>query len=192
MEMTIKLRITGTAPLLLQSDRLANPLHPLTKQLKAISGKKKKTDADHEDMAKIEFVGSLYFDDEIGPYLPTENIDASVAAGAAMIKRKTDIKRAYMTLGERVPLRYSGPRTIEKLMDDSRFIDARSVVIGQRRVMRTRPVFRGWSCEFEAMFDPLVIGREDLLDAVTRAGRYIGVGTYRPRFGRFDVEALDA
>lgn len=185
---TIKFRFKGVAPALMQSERLANPLDPLTKELKKITGKKKKTDVDHEEMARIEFLGSLYCDKTIGPYWPGQNLDRMFCDAAKMSRRGQDVKRAFMILDDRVPLLYDGPRTPEGLYADAeRFVDMRSVVIQQKRTMRCRPIFRDWAVEFEAAFDPEVLNRTDVTGFAEVAGRMIGLSTYRPRFGRFTV-----
>lgn len=46
---TKTLTIEGTAPLMMQSDRLVNPLDPLKKEIQALTGKRKKSDSDMED-----------------------------------------------------------------------------------------------------------------------------------------------
>lgn len=188
---TIKFRFRGSAPLLMQSDRLVNPLDPLTLRLKELTGKKKKTETDHKAIAAVEYEAEIYFASDIGPFIPALNIDASVAQGAALTKRKTDVKRAFMTLDDRVKLEYDGPRTIKELFANSEFVDFRSVVIGQKRTMRTRPIFRNWSVQFEAAYDPTIFNRADLVACVEAAGRFAGIGTYRPRFGRFIPEVVN-
>jgi len=71
---TIKLQLTGTRPLLMHADVFADPLNPLTKQHKSLTGKRKKTDDDHEAIARSEWRGGMYFDDDMGPYIPGVNI----------------------------------------------------------------------------------------------------------------------
>jgi len=189
---TIKFHLRGTAPAMMQCERLANPLDPLSKQLKAITGKRKKTDADYEEIARIKFLGSLYYDEKLGPYWPGQNLDRMFADAAKLSRRGQDIKRAFMTLDDKVPLVYDGPRTPEAMyaMRD-RFVDERSVVVQRARIMMTRPIFREWEVKFEAAFDPEVINRDDLVAFAKTAGQMIGLSTYRPRFGRFQVVSAE-
>jgi len=56
---TITFEVRGNLPLLMHNSRLASPLDKYSKELKSISGKRKKTDEDHELMALIEARGSL-------------------------------------------------------------------------------------------------------------------------------------
>jgi hypothetical protein len=185
---TIAFHFKGAAPALMQAERLANPLDPLTKQLKAITSKKKKTDADHEEMARIEFIGSLYYDPKLGPYWPGQNIDRMFYDAAKLSRRGQDIKRAFMTLDDRVPLLYEGPRTPEALYADrERFVDIRSVVIQMKRTMRCRPIFRDWEVKFEVAFDPDVLNPADIMSFARTAGQMVGLSMFRPRYGRFTV-----
>ncbi len=56
----IKVRLTGLGGMLMHNvDELANPMSELCKAMKKITGKRKKVDADHEELARLEFVGSL-------------------------------------------------------------------------------------------------------------------------------------
>jgi hypothetical protein len=188
---TISIRLKGATPTIMQCDRLVNPFDPLTRQLKTLTAKRKKTDADIEEIHRIKYAGSLYFDAKIGPYWPGINIDRMVLDAAKLSRRGMDIKRAFMVLDDMVPLIYDGPRTIDKLYADSRFVDIRSVVISGRRVMTCRPIFRDWEVEFEAAFDPDVLNREDVVAFFATAGQFVGLSTFRPRFGRFGIKTVD-
>lgn len=69
-------------------------------------------------------------------------------------------------------------------------IDKRGVVIQKTsRVTRQRPMMReGWRCTFEIEVQESEFIREELLrEIVDRAGRFGGLGDYRPDFGRFKV-----
>lgn len=187
---TIYFRFRGSAPLLVQSDRLVNPLDPLTIRLKELTGKKKKTETDHRAIAAVEYEAQLHYDEKLGPIMPGLNVDAAVVAGAKLTKRGMDVKRGFMTVDDKISIEYDGPRDLKALFADSRFVDCRSVVINQKRTMRTRPIFRDWQLKFEAAYDPDIFNRKDLIACVEAAGRYAGIGTYRPRFGRFIAEVL--
>jgi len=54
-------------------------------------------------------------------------------------------------------------------------------------VLRCRPIFREWEIDFTVLFDERAIQREDLDMVVGDAGTMIGLGDYRPRFGRFEL-----
>lgn len=185
----IKLKITGTRPLLMHADIFADPLNPLTKAHKELTSKRKKTDEDHEAIAKSEWRGGLYFDEVEGPYIPGVNLEASIVAGAKMAKLGSTVKKAVEVLDERCRLEYTGPRDVAGLWE-ARFYDARSVKVQTARLMRYRPMFRNWHFIAEIAFDETVINRNELLKAINDAGQLCGIGDYRPKFGRFSVEVL--
>jgi hypothetical protein len=185
---TIKIRITGTRPLLMHSDKFADPLNPLTKAHKELTSKRKKTDEDHESIAKSEWLGGLYIDDK-GPYLPGVNIEAAMIGGGKLSKLGTQLKRSVEVMDERCHLVYEGPKSAEALWDAG-FYDARSVKIQTARLMRYRPMFAKWSCECEIAFDAETINREQVIKCLEDGGQYCGVGDYRPKFGRFTVEVI--
>ena len=67
--------------------------------------------------------------------------------------------------------------------------DRRRVVIQRNAVTRVRPAMRkGWKADVELMINlPEYIDQSLLLDVLGTAGRLIGVGDFRPTYGRFDV-----
>ena len=186
---TIKLKITGTRPLLMHADIFADPLNPLTKAHKALTGKRKKTDDDHEAIAKSEWRGGMYFDDDVGPYIPGVMLEAAMISGGKLSKLGAQLKRSVEVINDRCKLEYDGPRKVEGLWSKG-FYDARSVKVSTSRIMRYRPIFKAWSTECEVAFDQESIDRGDVLKCFIDAGQYCGIGDYRPKFGRFAVEVL--
>jgi len=64
----LKLNIIGTSPLMMHSDKFANPLAPETKAHKSLTAKRKKTDEDHLAIAKSEFMSGAYYSEKSGIY----------------------------------------------------------------------------------------------------------------------------
>lgn len=69
------------------------------------------------------------------------------------------------------------------------YLDRRRVVIQRNAVTRERPAMRaGWSVVIQLqVLTPEYIAEADLSDVLTNAGRLVGVGDFRPTFGRFSV-----
>lgn len=67
--------------------------------------------------------------------------------------------------------------------------DRRRVVIQRNGVNRTRPALRaGWRAEFELMVNlPEYIEPQLLNEVIASAGRLVGIGDFRPSYGRFNV-----
>ena len=185
----IKIKLIGSRPLLMHADCLADPLNPQTKLHKEMTAKRKKSDQDHEAIAKSEWRSGLYYDEQLGPYLPGININSAIIEGAKLSKLGKLLNRSIEVMDEKPRLDYDGPRKIEKLWD-ARFYDARSVKISTSRIMRYRPIFKKWECTCEIAFDDEAINRDQLISCVLDAGKYIGIGDYRPRFGRFTMEVI--
>jgi hypothetical protein len=186
MEM-LNIRITGTSPLMMHSDRLANPLLPETKAHKELTGKRKKTDDDHLAIARSEFVSGAYFDEKTGFFVPGQNFDATFWAGAKLQKLGVHWKRGAMVMTDKAKLEFDGPDTPAKLWEDTRFVDCRGVKVGQAKIMRYRPIFLDWAVTLEVVVNPDVLDLKEAKKAISDAGKLIGVCEYRPRFGRFEV-----
>jgi hypothetical protein len=184
---TLKLKLTGITPLMMHSDRLANPLLAETKAHKELTGKRKKTDEDHLAIARSEFIAGLYYNEKSGVFIPGQNFDATFLAGAKLQKLGTAWKRGALVTTDRAKVLYDGPTTPEKLWEDTRFIDCRGVKVGTAKVMRYRPVFLDWAAELEIAFNSEILDEREIKKALADAGALIGVCEYRPRFGRFEV-----
>lgn len=180
-----KISITGTAPLLMHSARLANPLDPTARAVKKISAKRLKTEEDYEEMARLEHAGALYLIPGVGPYLPGENIARCLVDAARITKQGVKVSRGVLVTTDENPISYKGPRTADALWENENFRLIAPVKIGTARIMRTRPMFREWVLEAEGILDPAVINLDDLADIATTAGQMIGLGDWRPRYGRF-------
>ena len=99
------------------------------------------------------------------------------------------IEKGVIVLDDAI-LEYDGPKTPEKLWDSGKFLDARTVVIGRAKVMAYRPVFWEWSAVAEVIVDPEVLNVADVIKSWQAAGNLIGIGDFRPLFGRYTVERI--
>lgn len=187
--MKVRLSMTGATPLIVHNIQMADPLNKYARQLKTVTKKRTKTDEDHLAMARIEFEGSLYYDDVLGPYIPGQNIEKCVVEGARISKQGKQIERGLFVIDDVCPIVYAGPRDVAGLWGggDSEFVSGMMVRVGQQRIRRTRPIFRTWALEVEAELDPAMLNPEELQGIVDSAGAMVGIGDYRPRYGRFDA-----
>jgi len=77
----------------------------------------------------------------------------------------------------------------EKYVVDTRL----GVIQGKTRVPISRPRWDDWTFEFTIrVFDETLISGEVLRELLETAGREKGIGTYRPKFGRFEVLEFEA
>ena len=186
----IKLKIKSTTPMLMHSDRFANPLDPATKAHKALTSNRKKTDDVHEAIARSEYIGALYIDRD-GPFLPSFNLDSCFVEAAKMQKLGKHAKRAMMVMEDKIYLKYDGPRDANEMVADPRFVDARSVRVGMARLTRYRPRFNDWEAQCSLAVDTDQINENEVRVILENAGRLVGVGDFRPKFGRFTVEVME-
>lgn len=187
----VRLQFSGnTMPLVMHNGRLADPLNPLAKKLKGLTAKRKKSDDDLMEIQRVEWEGGLYYDPKTGPYVPADTVAACIISGAKQSRRGTLLKASINNILEpRIPLQYSGPRTLEALWADPVYRDVRGVVVAGRRVMRCRPCFPPpWKLTFTLEYDDM--NEEDILAVCVDAGKKAGLCEMRPRYGRFAVEIV--
>lgn len=188
--MNYKVSIIGLTPLLMHNGQLSDPLNEHAKALKKLSSKRNKSDDDHAEMSRVEWMGGLYYEPQMGPFIPSEMIEAMIKAGAKLSKAGKLAEACVVCSEERYPLKYKGPRDVAALLKDQRFHDRRSIRVQQNRVVRTRPRFNDWGCEFTLSLTPGRLNPEQVKTALDDAGLYVGLGDYRPKFGRFRVESF--
>jgi len=186
----LRFKFTGIAPLLIHNEQLANPFNAITKEMKKVSAVRKKTDDEYEQLAKIEFKGGLYIDPNIGPFVPGTWVDGLLVNSAKKERLGEKFKSYSRCVEDRLPIQYAGPRVLEKMWDAG-FYDQRLVKVEQKKLLRTRPCFREWALECTVMFDEQAIDPAQVIRAVERGGASIGLGDYRPRFGRFNIEVSE-
>lgn len=180
-------KVKGTSAMLMHNAQLANPRNEWTREMKKLTGKRKKTEEDQLEISRLEFMGGLYLDDQKSHFvIPSCNWEAVIAEAARKVKLGKVVKEAIFIYEDSV-IAFSGPKTPDERWNDPSCLDYRSVAVEKKRVMRTRPKFDEWSCEVKIMFDPELIDHEAVNNIMDIAGRLVGVGDYRPKFGRFEV-----
>lgn len=188
---TLKFRLTGVVPLIMHNGQMADPLNKWTKLISEISSKKPKTEADLEEMARLEFLGGLYVNGD-GPCIPGDILEATIYSrgGAARKHRMGKQAQAGMFCTGDYNLEYDGPRDPLKLYDSRDFIYRTAVRIGQAKVMRTRPIFKQWASEVSITFNPDIVDGDDIMKWMYTAGAEVGFMDRRPKYGRFEVEEI--
>lgn len=190
----MRIEMVGTAPLLMHNIRLADDQDPYVREIKKLTAKKtKKTDDDKMEIDRLSFAGGLYWDEELGPYMPAENIFRCLMEAGSLTRSGKKIERGVIFEGTRAQLQYDGPRDIDTLWGDngqSVFVDRRMVAVQRQRIPRVRPIFPNWALSIGVEIDPTVIDRDEFEDIVEKAGRLIGIGDYRRFYGKFEGKVL--
>ena len=151
---------------------------------------------DIAQLGNLETESKLYFDDEIGVYIPATWItEAIICAGFSVAK----IGRAKMRGGlfatePKIKLKYRGMNKVKTITDvvmNSEFRHRMLLKQGQVRVPKDAPIFHDWSFETAVEFDDTVVDMGSLRRIVERSAKYGGFGDFRPTFGRANAEVLD-
>jgi hypothetical protein len=186
---TLQYKLTSSAPLIMHNGQMADPTNKWAKLIKQISSKRTKTDADYEEMARLEFLASLYLD-ESGPILPAHVLDSIVVNAAKKSREGMTAKSGCFCL-EHAKLEYNGPRTANELWAEECFRFSALVRVGQARVARMRPIFRQWATVITLNIEDTLVNPARVDDWMTVAGTQVGVCDWRPQYGRFTVERLN-
>lgn len=184
---TFRVTLTGTRPLLMSSSAGVAPRGAIGDRLREINGLRKRTEADEDERRQLKFGLALYHDPKLGPYLPGFNLWAAVRDAAKIHRQGTNWIRGGSVIEEKLPLIYEGPHEPDELFADDRFVDIRVGVVSGRSIEAVRPVFREWKLEATISVNDEIMNAKDAKRALEVCGSSIGVGTFRQRFGRFDV-----
>lgn len=186
---TLKLKLTGVAPLVMHNIQLADPRYVRKSGIKNITSKRQKTEADEIELMRLEFIAGLYWND--GPYLPGVNVEASIAAAASqLMKGGKKIAQGAIQCDD-APLVYGGKyATPDELFSSEKHLLYVPAVIPstKARVMRARPLFPKWSAVVAVHYHSL--SEDQIEQFAKRAGDVIGVCDWRPRNGRFTAELI--
>ena len=189
---TIQFLLKGTAPMLQHNGQLADPRNKWVRAIKQISGKRKKTEADLDEMARLEFLGGLYCNGN-GPCIPAHVLEATLIGKNSSARKEKMGKQG--AAGLFVPsdhdLLYDGPRDPDEMWEDGSFTFTAMVKVMTARIARTRPIFHDWSSEVAVQFNPDIINESDIIRWMNVSGAEVGIGDWRPRYGRFEVEVID-
>lgn len=189
MIVELKFKVTGVVPLLMHNGQTADPLNEWSRRIKKLSGKRDKTDADYEEMMRLEWYAGLYLTEDKEPCLPGEVVEGAFFEAAKKTKQGKLSKSGIYSEGN-FPLIYDGEKDIDKLFLDPEFRFTCSVKIRGSRVMRTRPKFNEWSAVISIFTDNEVLNDEEVVKIMKTAGQSCGYCDWRPRFGRFTTELV--
>ena len=102
----LKVTFKGITPLIMHSCQCVNPLHPISLEMKKITSKRKKTEEDLVALADLEWEAGAYWKDEIGLYIPAENVEATIVNGAKAFKKGKDIEKHCNVTDLYIPFNY--------------------------------------------------------------------------------------
>lgn len=171
-----KVKIKGTKPFLMHSPR------------GRISDKPKLRRGEHPN-PKVEAEAGLYKDIEGKICVPATNIKACIRDAGR--NYKVSGRRSTFASMIRAALEIS-PSMVPLVHDKPWVVDQQQVVVQRSRIIRARPRFDSWALKFELKnSDPDVIHQDTLKKILVDAGKYYGLGDFRPEFGLFELEEFN-
>lgn len=191
---TVQFQIVGASPLLCHNGQTADSRNSYAKAMKAISSKKKKVDADYDELARIEWLAGLYMSGG-NLVIPDYVLESVFINGAKKSKRGPQAK-CGLFFSDHALLDFDGKPdvinddTLAAMFESGDYTHTIGVRVNMSKVMRTRPIFRRWSCMATAQYDPDVLNFRDLENIADDAGRLVGIGDWRPKHGRFSVTVI--
>lgn len=183
---TATFHVKGIAPLIVSNGIGADPTYELNREKAKITAKRKKVDADLEMINKLDFMTCLYVNKEGLPIIPGTNINFMIIEGAKKSK-EGKVAKAGVFVEEDALIEYEGPKTAEKLYADPNHVYRVGVPQMGKRLYKVRPIFQEWAMTFNVEYDDDMLNERQLSEWVETAGKSIGLGTFRPRHGRFKV-----
>ena len=185
----IKLKLTGTCPLMLNNARTVNPFDEYSKMLKPLSSKRTKTEDDLEEISRIKFLASWYYED--GRYImPAPNAEQSFTEAARERKLGKKFEKSFRIYDD-AELDFKDKNLPpEQLYELGVYVDIRAVGIKNVKITTTRAIVPEWSITVVCWYDESQLNDSEVLEVAQVAGLRYGVGTYRRRYGKFDVKLL--
>lgn len=189
---SVEIEIEGITQLVMHNGRTANPLDKYAKAMKAITGKRKKTDEDLEELARIEWEASLYVRDG-KVVVPATVLEGALTEAGRKLRRGTDVRAGLWVEG--VPLLgFPGSdRSLAELAEDDNHRLTCRVGVNGSTVVRTRAVFPEWWLNFTITYMTEIFNEADVVGIVRVLGRFVGLSDDRMKHGgRFKVLNPDA
>lgn len=189
----LKVTWKGTSPLIMHSCQCVNPLHPISKELKKYTSKRTKTEEDLIKISDLEWEAGAYWKEDLGLYIPAENVEATMTTAAKSFRKGTDFQKYVSVTDLYIPLDYGENLTKEQLITDYNYRDTRPMNVMKSKVMRTRPRFDTWKITFNMIYDETKLDLDQIVQALEYAGNYVGLCDSRPKYGKFvtTVEELN-
>jgi hypothetical protein len=192
----VRTTLVGSTELLMHNIQLADPMNEWTRRIAKLTGKRKMTEDDHREKARLEFLGSLYLEND-RVVMPQANLKRCFKEAAKATRQGRHIDRALNfadPLAMALPLAFDdNQKTADELWLIDRYHDT-TIVASPGRVPRTRPRFHPWGVTADWQLYPSLLSLEDFRAITEAAGLIEGLGDNRVNgMGRFicKLEEID-
>ncbi len=114
-------------------------------------------------------------------------IEAVLVDGAKFKKRGRAASAGFLADAPAM-IQFDGPSDLGQMWEDPSFRKRAGVRVRNAKTMRTRPRFPKWSVDVKASFLTTVLDRDEVIEFFRISGALVGVGDWRPKYGKFTVE----
>lgn len=203
-------KIEGASPMIVHNGGNISPLHPCNKLKSEFTKKRKKTDDDHVNIARIEWFQSLYLDRPLqlemngekfydvnterpNVILPVKCVRACIKSGAKLSRNGKALDRAvqftevdfYRPSADGKRLAFPD---INVMSDDLSYVDETVMTVQRAKLVRYRAIFQKWAATVSGVFAEEMLNQEDLTQAIVMAGQFEGMNDSRSLgYGRFEL-----
>lgn len=189
---TLRFKVVGTQPLMLNNNQTVNPFNHYAKKLKEFTSKRKKTEEDMLALYGLQFESSLYLASDGKTYIiPADHFWKSICTAAKEVKLGKKFEQSFQIFDDCVldfPEKNLSP---SELYEESSHVDIRvGTIMGKSKVPVCRAIFNEWKTEVVCHFDETQIDEKDVIKIFEIAGLRYGVGTYRKKFGKFTIKEI--
>lgn len=188
-----RITVTGIGPLLQNNPQTVDPFNRYSKMKKPLTSKKAKTEEDLIELGNLDTESKLFFDPQIGVYVPTKWLTEQIVTSAFGIIKvgKDKMRGGIFATEDKAKLTYEGMNKVKAISDivyDPQFRHRMILPQQNIRIAKDFPIFNKWSFSTVLEFDDTVVDLTGLTSIVKRSAMYVGFGDFRPTFGRAKAE----
>ena len=195
---TINASFTGISPLLMNNPQTVDPFNHYTKLKKPLTNKRgaAKTDEIIQKIRDIEIESKIFFDDDIGVYVPTRWVMAAIAKNAYALSKiaKAKVRGSVFMSSEKAKLSFDGMDKVKHKIDivkNDKFFTLLILPQQQNRIAKGFPIFHKWHFDVDIEFDDIIIDTAELVRILEYSAKYGGFGDFRPSYGRCICEVSE-
>jgi hypothetical protein len=197
---TLTVKFTGISPLLQNNPRSVNPLDKVAQKANQsyLAWKKNRTEDGFLESSMLAVETKLYWNNDIGVYVPTRWVMASLAKKAFAILgkgySKDAVRGAIFPTHNIAKLSYDGDNAVKKIEDiyrNEKFTTLLILPQGQIRLPKSFPIFHKWSFETELEYDDNIFSSDQIERVLSYTAKYNGFGDFRPSYGRCLAEVTN-
>lgn len=191
-----EVHVKGITPLLIHNGRMANPLDLFSKKMKTVTSKRKKTEEDIQEILRIQWEGSLYWDDKVGLHMPVENVMACIFKACKKHKLGQSVSGFVFDEAIGFPILTKNHDSLDGLKADPSNKFVKTVTVQRAKTLSCRPMFETWELKFDFFVDESIVTIDEVKTIISTMSQRIGLGVWTPshpkpgNFGKFLIKSL--